>query len=246
LSSVDIRTAVVVAALSLALADVNPIPVSDPGNDFVMYYDVATGVDRSPSVYPDGYSVWLYTPPARALFRIIFSPFPHYQDAHRFWAGLNMLAIIAVLLVNARRGWVEIALVLPALGEGLGLWTGGNIAPILTAISLTPLGAVVSCGLKPYFFLFVFVHFADRLHRRSTWVALAAAAFLACYSLLGLTDDQRSWIVQHRLFSRDYLYVIAVLLSLTVTRYGKKFVTLVGLPSLKKRQSEPGDPLGRN
>jgi hypothetical protein len=127
----------------------------------------------------------------------------------------------------------------PVLREGLGLWAGGNIAPILSVISLTPLGAIISCAFKPYFILFVFVHFADRLRLPSTWVALAASALLAAYSVLGLTDDQRSWIMQNRLLGRDYLYVIGVLVSLMVTRYGRKFVSLVRLPSFTKEDSRP-------
>jgi hypothetical protein len=244
MSPADIRTVVVLAALSLTLADVDPIPVTFPSNDFVMYYDVATGVDRSPYLYPDEYSVWLYTPPAKSMFQFLFSFFPHYQDAHRFWLGLNMMAIIGVLLVNARRGWAEIALLVPVLREGLGLWAGGNIAPILSVISLTPLGAIVACGFKPYFILFVLVHYADRLRRRSTWVALAASAFLASYSVLGLTEDQRSWIIQNRLLARDYLYVIGVLVSLVVTRHGRTFISLVRLPSFTRRQPGQAGPPG--
>jgi hypothetical protein len=221
-TSADLRTAILVVILSVALADVTPLPVTDPCNDFVMYYDEASGVDRSPSVYGEYCSVWLYTPASRTFFHLLFMKFPRIEDAHRLWAGLNMLAIIAVLLLVARRGWVETLLVLPFVRDSLDLWSGGNIAPLLTAISLTPLGAIFSCAIKPYFFLFLLLQVGDRLDKRSTWAMLGVAALLASYSVLGLTDDQRSWIIRHRLFADDYWYVVAVLLSLAVTRFKGK------------------------
>jgi hypothetical protein len=121
----------------------------------------------------------------------------------------------------------------------LGLWTGGNVAPLLAAISLTPLSAIVACGFKPYLFLFVIIKYADRLHLRSACATLAVVGVLACYAEVGLTNDQLVWILQHRLFTRDYLYVAAVFLALILARYGEK--GRLSTPSLRRKRTIDGN-----
>jgi hypothetical protein len=238
----DLRTVIAFAALSLMLANYEPLPVSHPNNDFVLYYDVAGGVDRSPYRYPEGYGAWVYTPAAKTFFQVLFSYLPHHRDAQRVWYGVNMFALMAVLLAVSRWGWVETALVVAVIRQGFALWACGNIAPILVALSLTPLGAVISCGFKPYFLLFALVHFVNKPRRLRTWVGLAAASLLAVYSVLGLTNDQRTWLLQNRLFDWDYYYWIGVLLALFVSRYGKGLAALLPLPLFRKWGAGPDKP----
>jgi hypothetical protein len=227
MSSRDIRDILAVTILAVAASTLRTISAGDPYNDFAMYYDEAIGVDRSPSSPTEAHSVWLYTPLAKVLFRETLGHFRYYQDAHTFWASLNMAAIFFTVFIVARMGWYGLILCLPVLPLAQELWTGGNMAPLLTALSLTPIGSAVACLFKPYFFLFTLILVFPHWKNPSSLAVLIAASVFASYSVLGLTTLQREWIQNMRLFSIDYWYVIAIFVAVVIHTHGEKFISVL-------------------
>jgi hypothetical protein len=210
--SPQLRDWIVVIIIGYFVSTLWTIDPSFPTNDFACYLDVAQGVDRSPAAWsPDSHSrsAWVYTPLAKAMFTQVLGHFKIYENAHAFWATLNMGAIMATFFWMGRRGWYGVLFILPVIQTAQGLWIGGNVAPILTALSLTPIGSVFSCFLKPYFILFTLCFLWVHRKEKFYWMLFGIACLLSAYSVLGLSPDQKEWLSRYRVFAPDYWYVIS-------------------------------------
>ena len=166
-----IRSLIVVATFAYCMALYPAVLKSTTarGADAPVYWRAAHG-DTSSVVLPRGQELgWVYSD--RLLPALSLAAPMGYPVFLLILHTLNSLGMAAVMY-NILGRYDAYPIVSGGLAFVLGakasdIVAGGNVTPLLCGLSITPLGALAACAVKPYFAVALVVHaalWADKKH----------------------------------------------------------------------------------